>query len=93
MTKHPADLKQRTELRSSNYAKDTIDINEKHSAYNGTVHKLTNDAIESGFNEELIGKHLLSLAIHSDGIEKAIAYASIIIKARMARLNSRNHKQ
>jgi ADP-ribosylglycohydrolase len=93
MTKHPADLKQRPELRSSNYAKDNIDINEKHSAYNGTVHKLTNDAIESGFNEELIGKHLLSLATHPDGIEKAIAYASIIIKARMARLNSRNHKQ
>jgi ADP-ribosylglycohydrolase len=58
-----------------------------------TVHELTNDAIESDFNEELIGRHLLSLAMHPDGIEKVIAYASIIAKARISRLNSRNYKR
>lgn len=57
-----------------------------------SIGELTSEAIKSGFDEKLIGKHLLSLAQKPDGIERAIAYASIIAKARMARLYSRDTK-
>jgi hypothetical protein len=53
-----------------------------------TLDELTGEAIRSGFNAELIGKHLLAFAEIPDGIEKALAYAAIIIKARRARLLS-----
>jgi len=49
---------------------------------------LTADAIKSDFDEQLIGKHLMSLAHGLNGIEHAVAYTSIIVKARMARSKS-----
>jgi ADP-ribosylglycohydrolase len=49
------------------------------------IDKLTSEAIRQGFDEKLIGKHLLLLAQRPDGIERAIAYVSIIVKARKAR--------
>lgn len=59
-----------------------------------TIDQLTSDAIKSDFNETLIGRHLLSLAGEADGIERAVAYASIIVKARLARLQaSKNGSQ
>jgi hypothetical protein len=94
ITKTSAKLKQHQQSSgANNHTGDYMDAHERVSADNSTVDKLTSDAIESGFNEELIGKHLLSLATYPDGIEKAIAYASIIAKARMVRLKSRNYKR
>ncbi len=57
-----------------------------------TIDELSGEAIRSGFDAELIGKHLLNLSELPDGIEKAIAYSAIVVKARRARLKSLNLK-
>lgn len=53
-----------------------------------TVDELTNEAIKSGFDPMTIGRHLLEIAERNSEIELGIAYTSIILKARKARLNS-----
>jgi hypothetical protein len=53
-----------------------------------TIDQLTSDAIRSNFDEKLIGAHLMNLACESNGIERAVAYVSIIVKARMARMRA-----
>ncbi len=63
--------------------------NEKGKSNNSTVNEMTKEAINSGFDETTIGRHFLQLAEQPDGIEKAIVYAGIVIKAKMARLQSR----
>ena len=55
--------------------------------YPSTIDEATDFLIKSNFNEKEVGRYLLSLASEKDGIEKAIAFASIIVKARRARLN------
>jgi ADP-ribosylglycohydrolase len=50
-----------------------------------SLDELTKEVINSGFSEILAGKHLLSFSDDVDGIEKAIAYTAIVLKARMAR--------
>jgi len=50
-----------------------------------SLDQLTDEAIRSGFGPATIGRHLLELAEQPDGIERAVAYASIIAKAKMAR--------
>lgn len=50
--------------------------------------KLTNEAIR-GFDPETIGRHLLLLAEQPNPISLSIAYSSIVVKARSARLKHR----
>ena len=50
-----------------------------------SIDELTSEAIRHGFDERLIGSHVMSLAQLPDGIERAIAYVSILVKARRAR--------
>jgi ADP-ribosylglycohydrolase len=50
-----------------------------------SVDDLISEAIRSGFKEEMIGKHIVELAERSCGIELAVAYVSIIAKAKIAR--------
>jgi ADP-ribosylglycohydrolase len=64
------------EHRTPHSSNDVVDLD-----------KLTTEAIRHGFDETLIGKHVMFLAEQPDGIERAIAYVSIIIKARKARRN------
>lgn len=52
---------------------------------NATLDTMTQEAIRSGFDEKLIGRHILDFAVDPDGIEKAIAYTAIILKAKRAR--------
>ena len=52
-----------------------------------SVNDLTDEAIRSNFEPAVIGKHLLKFAEQPSGIELAIAYSAIILKARQARLN------
>lgn len=92
MTKQLQQPKHYQALRPVSRTNEFTGSEEHSSTSNVTLHKLTTEAIESGFNETLIGKHLLSLAVQPDGIEKAIAYAAIIAKARLARLSPRNNK-
>lgn len=54
------------------------------------VDDLTDILIKNGFREADIGRQLLSYAEEEDGIEKAIAFVSIIIKAKRARLKKDN---
>jgi ADP-ribosylglycohydrolase len=91
--KQSAKPKARHQLNFPDTNTNFIRGNERISAYEKTVHELTNDAIESDFDEALIGRHLLNLAAHPDGVEKAIAYASIIAKARIVRLTPRHQKR
>jgi len=50
-----------------------------------TVHELTKQAIDGNFRPEIIGEHILLLSSLPDGIERTVAYAAIIAKARLAR--------
>lgn len=50
-----------------------------------SVDELTNEAIKSGFDASIIGEHILLLSTQHSGIEKVIAYSSIIAKAKISR--------
>jgi hypothetical protein len=49
--------------------------------------ELTKETINSGFDPIMIGNNLLRFAERQDGIEQAIAYTAIVVKAKRARLN------
>jgi ADP-ribosylglycohydrolase len=49
------------------------------------LHTRTRDCIRGGFQAGDIGEHLLALMSGPDGIERAIAFAAIIAKAKLAR--------
>lgn len=50
-----------------------------------TLHDLSTEAINAGFDAKMIGQHILELSSKPDGIEQCIAYVAIISKARIAR--------
>jgi ADP-ribosylglycohydrolase len=52
-----------------------------------TLHVLTDEVINSGFDPIIVGRALLELAERSDGIELSGQFAAIITKARMTRLD------
>jgi hypothetical protein len=52
------------------------------------IDELTNEAIKSGFNPEVIGKHILELAERANGIELGLAYVSVVVKAKSARIQA-----
>ncbi len=51
-----------------------------------TVNEATDISIRSGFNVETVGSMLMKLAQQEKGIEKSIAFAAIIAKAKQARM-------
>jgi ADP-ribosylglycohydrolase len=53
------------------------------------IHELTSDAIRSGFDSELIGRHMLQLSESEQGVELSVAYAAILAKALISRRESR----
>jgi hypothetical protein len=55
-----------------------------------TLHQLTDAAIQSRFDPQLIGEQLLSLIDRDDGVETAVAYAAIVAKARLSRRDRDN---
>jgi ADP-ribosylglycohydrolase len=57
----------------------------RESSVNKSLDRLSDEAIRSGFDPLIIGKHVLELAGQPNGIELAVGYASIIAKAKMAR--------
>ncbi|MBA4406991.1 hypothetical protein C0389_06930 [bacterium] len=59
--------------------------NEKFSSKK-TINEITDTIIRNGFNESEIGSELLNFAKDEDGIEKAISFTSIIVKAKLARI-------
>jgi ADP-ribosylglycohydrolase len=57
-----------------------------------SINELTSEAIKSNFAPEVVGRNLLMLTEEPDGIEKAVAYAAIIAKAKISRLISKRGK-
>lgn len=57
---------------------------------NLSIDELSDLAIRSGFDPGLIGEHVLMLAVGQNGVERSIAYTSIIAKAKISR-NRRRH--
>ena len=55
--------------------------------------ELTNEAIRSGFNPEVIGRHILELAAHANGIELGLAYVAVVVKARSARIQAQAKRE
>ncbi len=51
-----------------------------------TINIATDNSIRSGFKEEVVGEMLMKLAEQKGGIEKSIAFAAIIAKAKQARM-------
>ena len=51
-----------------------------------TIDRATDEVIRSGFREDVIGSMLIKLAVQENGIEKAIAFASIVAKSKLARM-------
>lgn len=69
---------------------DTMPIEEKRDQLLGqSLDELTDLAIRSGFDRELIGRHLLMLSENDRAIEDAMAYSVIIAKAWRARVKKR----
>lgn len=58
-----------------------------------SLDELTSAAINSGFDFELIGRHLVELAATDNGVELAIAYSAIIAKAKRARIRANSGKE
>ena len=50
------------------------------------IDDLTKQAIQAHFDPKIVGEHLLLLSSSPDGVERAVAYAAIIAKARLARV-------
>lgn len=55
--------------------------------------ELTNEAIKSGFNPEIIGRHILELAERSNGIELGLAYVAVVVKAKSARIQAQAKRE
>jgi len=55
---------------------------------NRGLDELTNEAIRSGFNPEVIGKHILELCERPNAIELGLAYVAVVVKAKRARIQA-----
>jgi ADP-ribosylglycohydrolase len=55
---------------------------------NRGLDELTNEAIRSGFNPEVIGKHVLELSERPNAIELGLAYVAVVVKAKSARIQA-----
>ena len=66
-------------------ATTATEANLAKESYATTIDNLTKIAINSNFDPKVIGDHILLLANYDNGIERAIAYIGIVIKAKMAR--------
>lgn len=86
---HSSTYKKTESLIPSGLQSSSFKPSEKYISQTRTIDDLTKEAIKSDFDSSLIGKHLLELAEKPDGIELAISYTAIIVKAKMARLKAK----
>jgi ADP-ribosylglycohydrolase len=71
----------------------SLGTSERGSGGSMTGHSIdsaTDEAISSEFNPIVVGRQLLSFAEMENGIELAVAYAAILVKAKRARLKRSN---
>jgi ADP-ribosylglycohydrolase len=62
-------------------------LSKQTSLWTFSLDEITDKIIKNGFNEQEIGNQILNFAKEENGIEKAIAFASIVVKAKKARLS------
>jgi len=96
-TKAATDLQPETTDIKANQAHHPVDatelvIQEPILVSSIDLDVLTNEAIK-GFDPQVIGGHLLKLAEQPNAISLSIAYTSIVIKARSARLRQKKLQQ
>lgn len=77
-------------IEPSNLAKEVEVFHKKKSQEEVsrvlTIDEATQHCIKENFDATLVGNYLMSFSTGVDGIEKAIAFAAILSKARLARL-------
>ncbi len=76
----------------TNVERDRPRAAERADMATGSLHEVTRIIIDRGFPPDLLGKTLLRFADSEDGIERAVAFASIIAKARISRLGTRRER-
>lgn len=81
-----------TQQRLFEARRDMEDVAGQTRERTKSIDELSAEAIRSGFEPSLIGRHLLGLAEGTHGVEKAIAYASIIAKAKLARVQTQKRQ-
>ena len=90
-TKYAKDGKQMPTQENSVSQVDLFDRNRSrrdHPTSARGIDELTNEAIKSGFSPQVIGSHILELAERVNGIELALAYVAIVVKAKSARIQA-----
>ncbi|MFT5766634.1 MAG: ADP-ribosylglycohydrolase [Halioglobus sp.] len=88
-TTYTLENNQAIKTSSERKIKSAINFEILQMSYDGGIgiNDRTRECIRSGFDPKIIGEHLLALSSGIDGIEKVIAFAAIIAKAKMARSN------
>ncbi|MBA7682236.1 hypothetical protein ES703_90585 [subsurface metagenome] len=84
-----SDQKYRKDVKEMSKQKELWDkekLANIHEEPDFTIDIATYNSINSGFKEEVVGQMLMKLAEQKDGIEKSIAFAAIIAKAKQARM-------
>jgi hypothetical protein len=84
----PMPTKQRNSMEEQVELFDRNRVRREQDTPNRGLDELTNEAIKSGFNPEVIGKHILELSERPNAIELGLAYVAVVVKAKRARIQA-----
>ncbi|MFZ1005353.1 MAG: ADP-ribosylglycohydrolase family protein, partial [Candidatus Sulfotelmatobacter sp.] len=84
----PMPTKQRNSMEEQVELFDRNRVRREQDTPNRGLDELTNEAIRSGFNPEVIGKHVLELSERPNAIELGLAYVAVVVKAKRARIQA-----
>jgi ADP-ribosylglycohydrolase len=84
----PMPTKQRNSMEEQVELFDRNRVRREQDTPNRGLDELTNEAIKSGFNPEVIGKHILELSERPNAIELGLAYVAVVVKAKTARIQA-----
>jgi hypothetical protein len=87
MTKQGSSVTEQVDLFGQNRVGRTDDTSIR------SLDELTNEAIRSGFNPEVIGRHVIELADRPNGIELGLGYVAVIVKAKRARIQAQARRE
>jgi ADP-ribosylglycohydrolase len=84
----PMPTKQRNSMEEQVELFDRNRVRREQDTPNRGLDEMTNEAIRSGFNPEVIGKHILELSERPNAIELGLAYVAVVVKAKRARIQA-----
>jgi hypothetical protein len=84
----PMPTKQRNPMEEQVELFDRNRVRREQDTPNRGLDELTNEAIKSGFNPEVIGRHILELSERPNAIELGLAYVAVVVKAKRARIQA-----